>query len=39
MQFDERKPSCYLCTYRGVKYWSCYEITMPEWLEKTMWGS
>lgn len=37
-QFDEREPSCYLCTYRGVKYWSCYEITMKDWLEKTMWG-
>ena len=32
--FDDRRPACYLLTYRGVKYWSCYEITLVDWFEK-----
>ena len=30
---DNRTPACYLLTYRGCKYWSCYEIHLAEWLE------
>jgi hypothetical protein len=32
---DGREPACYLFTYRGCKYWSCYEIHLVEWFEKT----
>ena len=31
---DNRPEACYLLTYRGVKYWSCYRITFMDWLEK-----
>jgi hypothetical protein len=31
---DGRSPSCYLLTYRGCKYWHCYEIHITEWFEK-----
>jgi hypothetical protein len=31
---DDRKPACYLLTYRGHKYWSCYGIHLREWFEK-----
>jgi hypothetical protein len=32
-QIDERKPACYLLTYRGRSYYSCYGITLETWLE------
>ena len=31
---DNRKPACYLLTYRGQKYWHCYGIHLMEFLEK-----
>jgi len=31
---DNRPFACYLLTYRGVKYWSCYGIHLVEWFEK-----
>jgi len=37
-QIDGRSPACYMCNYRGNVYWSCYGITMNEWLEKTLRG-
>ena len=31
---DSRPPACYQLTYRGVNYWSCYQIHLDEWFEK-----
>lgn len=33
-QIDKRPPACYQLTYRGCKYWSCYQIHLIEWFEK-----
>jgi hypothetical protein len=30
---DDRPPACYLLTYRGCKYWSCYQVRLIEWFE------
>jgi hypothetical protein len=30
-QIDDRPAACYLLTYRGVKYYSCYGITLRSW--------
>ncbi len=32
-QIDERPPACYLLTYRGATYWSCYGIRLETWFE------
>lgn len=34
MDKDSRPPACYQLTYRGVTYWSCYQIHLDEWFEK-----
>jgi hypothetical protein len=34
MDKDNRSPACYLLTYRGCRYWSCYQIHLVEWFEK-----
>ena len=31
---DSRGSACYLLTYRGCRYWSCYRIHLVEWFEK-----
>lgn len=33
---DGRSPACYLLTYRGVKYWHCYEIHLMDWFEQVL---
>jgi hypothetical protein len=33
-QIDNRKPACYLLVYRGISYYSCYGVTLTEWLER-----
>jgi hypothetical protein len=33
---DNRKPACYLLTYRGCSYWSCYKIHLLDWFEKIL---
>jgi hypothetical protein len=31
---DTRPPACYQLKYRGCSYWSCYSITLIEWLNR-----
>jgi hypothetical protein len=33
--FDNRPAACYLLTYRGCNYWSCYGIHLIEWFERS----
>jgi hypothetical protein len=34
MDKDSRDPACYMLTYRGCTYWSCYRIHLRDWLEQ-----
>jgi len=34
MDKDSRPPACYQLTYRGCKYWSCYQVHLRDWFEK-----
>ena len=31
---DNRPSACYQLTYRGCKYWSCYQVHLRDWFEK-----
>ena len=36
MDASNRPPSCYQLKYRGVTYWSCYKIHLPEYFEQLL---
>jgi hypothetical protein len=36
MDKDSRPPSCYQLKYRGVTYWSCYNMHLHEYFERLL---